>query len=252
MDISTLNHPLIFAHRGFSERYPENTMKAFHSALIYGAQLVELDVRLTKDEKVVVIHDDSVDRTTNGQGPVCSHTLAELEQLDAGSWFNTRFSGERIPTLEEVLVQFSGKLCFNIELKTSDVVNAECTGDLERSVIALIKRTNSRDRVLISSFDPVKVGKIRELDSQVRVGLIAHEYKSDDIISRCRELRAYSFHPNLKYSKQTMIEPIQKAGFFVFPFNIKTQSDLEKAQKFGVDGYFVNDPEFAQMYLKSN
>jgi glycerophosphoryl diester phosphodiesterase len=251
MDFSTLSPPYIFAHRGYSDRYPENTMVAFQAAIRWGARLVELDVRLSKDGKVVVIHDASVERTTDGHGPVGDHTLEELKQLDAGSWFDSRFSGERIPTLEEVLRQIAGRGCINIEIKTS-LANGAYTGALERAVIETVRRTNAGEMVLVSSFDVTVLRNIRAIDHKVRVALIANAFEADDIISNCIRLRAYSFHPNLDDAERKKIERIKAAGVFVFPFNIQTPSDMQKAIRLGVDGYFVNDPELAQQHLNDS
>jgi glycerophosphoryl diester phosphodiesterase len=99
MNLSPFERPLIMAHRGFQGQYPENTMAAFSAAVETGAQYLELDVSFTKDRQVVVLHDDTVDRTTNGIGPVHDYMLKDLKQLDAGSWFHPRFTHERIPTL---------------------------------------------------------------------------------------------------------------------------------------------------------
>ena len=115
MNPSTIEKPLIMGHRGFQTHYPENTMVSFMAAVDAGAQFVELDVTLTNDRQVAVIHDDTVDRTTNGTGPVLNYNLKELQQLDAGGWFHPRFAGERIPALMDVLVQVSGKAYINLE-----------------------------------------------------------------------------------------------------------------------------------------
>ena len=115
---STRNRVLVVAHRGCSGRAPENTIAAFEMALEQGSDMIECDVRLTKDEEVVVFHDRALDRTTNGKGPVEQRTLEELKRLDAGSWFSSKFSGERIPTLSEVLHLLEGRAFLNIELKT--------------------------------------------------------------------------------------------------------------------------------------
>src|SRR5688500_16528220 len=100
---------LVIAHRGASSYAPENTLAAFDLAIEMGARHLELDVHLTRDDHVVVIHDDTVDRTTGGVGPVAEQTLAELKSLDAGSWFGEKFAGQRIPTFAEVLERYAGR-----------------------------------------------------------------------------------------------------------------------------------------------
>ena len=104
------DQPLVIAHRGFSGVAPENTLAAFRKAIDVGADMFELDVLLSQDEHVVVIHDDTLERTTNGTGKVIDHTLAELQALDAGSWFSPEFAGEPIPTLEDALRLAKGEI----------------------------------------------------------------------------------------------------------------------------------------------
>ena len=111
------NPPWIMAHRGYRARYPENTLVAFQAALDAGVQMIELDVALSRDRKLVVIHDATLERTTNGEGAVSDHTLAQLKQLDAGGWFHPRFAGEHLPELSEVLDLADGQVLINIEIK---------------------------------------------------------------------------------------------------------------------------------------
>ena len=101
--LSTLKRPVLIAHRGYNTRYPENTLAAFEAALKSGAEMIELDITLSRDRNMVVIHDDTLDRTSNGEGAVSDCSLRELKELDAGSWFDIKFAGEKIPTLLQVL-----------------------------------------------------------------------------------------------------------------------------------------------------
>ena len=132
--------PIVIAHRGLDETYPENTIIAFKAALEKG-MAIEIDVRGTKDEELVVVHDDTVDRTTDGSGSVANMTLAELKALDAGSWWGEEFSGERIPTLMETFdaVQQYGtaETTLIIEMKTLDpgCINKICEGLAQRGLL---------------------------------------------------------------------------------------------------------------------
>ena len=114
----------ICAHRGASKSHPENTLAALREAIRLGTQMIEFDVALTKDGQLVLMHDDTIDRTTNGKGPVSDRTLAELKQLDAGSWKNAEFKGERVPTLDEALAIMPENIWLNVHLK-GDVELAE-------------------------------------------------------------------------------------------------------------------------------
>ena len=147
----TFNYPLLVAHRGFKAKYPENTMTAFKAGVDAGAQMVELDVHLTRDHELVVIHDDTLDRTTNGEGPVDEYTLTELKRLDAGHWFHPRFAGEQIPTLREVLRQLSHRVLINIEVKSDIEQNTPVSGVIEEKLLDLLKRGDVFSAVLISA-----------------------------------------------------------------------------------------------------
>lgn len=125
---------MVIAHRGFSGQAPENTLASFQKAVELGSDMIELDVRFSKDGQVVVIHDDTIDRTTNGRGKVADYTLKELKQFDAGSWFAPQFSGERIPTLKEVLELVKGKVLVNIEIKDESPGQYKITDLAERGL----------------------------------------------------------------------------------------------------------------------
>ncbi len=123
---------MAIAHRGASSYAPENTFAAFDLAIVMGARHIELDVHLTSDGHVVVIHDDTVDRTTDGSGPVTNHTLAALQTLDAGSWLRHEFTGERIPTFDDVLDRYKGRAHVHVEIKGQSTQLAHRTADLIR------------------------------------------------------------------------------------------------------------------------
>jgi glycerophosphoryl diester phosphodiesterase len=158
------------AHRGWSSKAPENTVAAFRLALqepqMYA---VELDVHLSKDGIPVVIHDHSLERTTNGSGLVKESTFKQLHTLDAGSWFGSTFSSEKIPSLEEVFELFKPTTCrIVIELKQTGNYYQE----LEEAVVDLIKKYNMHSQVVVASFDHESVVKVKRLDSNIETGLI--------------------------------------------------------------------------------
>ncbi|MFC4323764.1 glycerophosphodiester phosphodiesterase [Litchfieldia salsa] len=162
-----MNHCI--AHRGWSGRAPENTVAAIQLALnnpsIYG---IEIDVHLSKDGVPIVMHDHTVDRTTNGSGRIIDMTVAELGSLDSGSWFGPEFSGEKIPLLEEVLHMTNGRKKLLIELKQA---GALYTG-LEQKVADMVSKFQLEDEVLIISFDHESLRKIKEYNSRLQTGLI--------------------------------------------------------------------------------
>ncbi|MRN52816.1 glycerophosphodiester phosphodiesterase family protein [Paenibacillus monticola] len=157
------------AHRGFSGKAPENTMAAIRLALALPyVRWMELDVQLTRDGVPVVIHDFSLDRTTNGHGKVKNMDWELMQRLDAGSWKGRAFRGEKIPSLEEVLSLASGRLHLNIELKTS----GNLYPGLEKAVMELVSSKGMRDEVVLTSFDAGALQRVKELDSRFRTGLI--------------------------------------------------------------------------------
>ncbi|MGG4448403.1 glycerophosphodiester phosphodiesterase [Brevibacillus porteri] len=162
---------ICMAHRGWSGKAPENTMTAIRLALAEPAiKAMEIDVQLTRDGVPVLIHDFTLERTTNGHGLVMDHTLAELRELDAGSWFGDKFSGEKIPTLEEVLVAVKGRCALNIELKaTSDMYPG-----IAEKVLALVEKHGMKREVYLTSFDHDLIRHVRTLDQEVQTGLIVY------------------------------------------------------------------------------
>ena len=161
----------IFAHRGSKGTHPENTLASFKEAVRVGSDGIELDVHLTKDGHLVVIHDETVDRTTNATGEIRNLTLAEIKELDAGSWFHNKYAGEKIPTLEEVLLLltelgFNGQL--NIELKT-DVIQYE---GLVEKCLALQSTKEWPFAIVYSSFNPYTLVELKQANPSQEIGLL--------------------------------------------------------------------------------
>jgi glycerophosphoryl diester phosphodiesterase len=162
---------ICMAHRGWSGKAPENTMAAIHLALAEPAiQAMEVDVQLTKDGVPVLIHDFTLERTTNGSGLVKDHTFEELRTLDAGSWFHSDYAGEPIPTLEEALQTVKGKCTLNIELKTA----GDLYPGIAEKVVQLVEQYDMKREVYITSFDHEVIKQVRELDPSLKTGLIIY------------------------------------------------------------------------------
>ena len=157
------------AHRGASGLAPENTLAAMKKALSFPfVEWIELDVQLSKDGVPVVIHDDTVNRTTDRKGRVADYTAAELAAMDAGSWFSPAFRGEPVPTLEQVLELTAGKCRLNIELKT---YGGRYPG-MEAAVVGLLRRHGRTGDSVITSFDPLALRRVKEIEGRIRTGLI--------------------------------------------------------------------------------
>ena len=162
------SRPLNLGHRGAREVAPENTLASFHKALELGADGIELDVMLSRDKRVVVIHDRRIDRTTDGTGRVEDLSLAELKALDAGSWFGGDYAGERIPTLEEVVEALPPHTIINVELKSLALFDSR----LEQEVVHLIERHGLTRRIIVSSFNPLSIRKVAHLNPTIETGLL--------------------------------------------------------------------------------
>jgi glycerophosphoryl diester phosphodiesterase len=242
MDLTSFERPLIMGHRGYQAQYPENTMVSFLAAVEAGVQFVELDVTLTRDQKVVVMHDDTIDRTTNGSGRVSDHDLDALQRLDAGNWFDPRFAGERIPSLKEVLEKVAPKAHINIEIKAHQSTDSESIGQVEQKVIDMVAAKRAQKRALISSFDPEVLKKIKQLDPAMDVALISKKSPLNETRALCLELGVFSFHPHLASIDRALVETLHKAGVYVFPWNIEDAEDIRHAFSLGVDGLIAKDP----------
>lgn len=155
--------PMVIAHRGFSGRYPENTLRSFSEALKLPVDAIELDVRRTKDKVLVVIHDETVDRTTNGKGRVRDLTWDEIRKLDAGSWKSDEFTGEKVPRLEEALELINGQKVVFLEIKEPETTE---------QVIETIRRFDAFSWVKIGSFHPQAIAKAKKLAPEISSSLI--------------------------------------------------------------------------------
>ena len=164
----SLEYPLVIAHRGGSGLAPENTLAAFHKALEVGADGVELDVRLTRDGQVVVIHDRRLDRTTTGKGPVETCTLGELKSLDAGCWFGPQFQGERVPTLEEVFGELPSDLPIYVEMKA----RGHGAWPLAIKVLDIIRSRDRLESTMVASFNPIAMAFVRGIEPRIIRGYI--------------------------------------------------------------------------------
>ena len=164
----SLDEPLVIAHRGGSALAPENTLAAFRKALEVGSDGIELDVRLTRDNQVVVMHDRRLDRTTTGSGIVGTHTLKHLKSLDVGSWFGSHFEGERIPALGEVFEELPDDFPIYVEIKA----RGPGAWPLTRRVVEIIRSHDRFESTMVASFNSAAVGLLRLFESRIIRGFI--------------------------------------------------------------------------------
>jgi glycerophosphoryl diester phosphodiesterase len=243
MVLESLSQPVIFAHRGASAHAPENTLAAFELALAQNADAVELDVKLSADGQVIVIHDSTVDRTTNGHGKVQNMTLAEIKALDAGSFFSSNFAGEKIPTLEEVFETLGQRAFINIELK-----NHKRHGeDLVQDVCMLVKKHQMQKWVMFSSFFPDALYKAHSYLPSVPRGLLA----LNGFLGVWARSFGFNFgkydalHPNLQDFTQQEVTRVHRLKRRVHVYTVNKGEDMRRLFKWGVDGIFTDDPQLA-------
>lgn len=230
----------IWGHRGAYHQAPENTLTSFRKAIELGADGIEFDVQLTKDCEIVVVHDETIDRVSTGNGQVVDYTLEELRYFN----FNKRGISEPkympIPTLEEVLILLrSSNLEINIEFKTGIVFY----DGLEKMTCDKVKEMNLSDRVIYSSFNHWSVQKAKILDPKARTALLCG---SGILVTgeQCEKVGAYALHPKidqLKYPE--LVLDCHKRGIKVNTWTVDSREDFDLAKQFEVDGVFVNDLE---------
>lgn len=233
------------AHRGFSGEYPENTMIAFEKAIEIGADMLELDVTLSKDKIPVVIHDDTIDRTSNGIGFVKDYSLEKLRELDFGSWKNKKFSNEKIPTLEDVLRLIKkSSIHLNIEIKSSAHVKKFSKSCIELQVLNLINKYKLMNRIVISSFEPNVLLRLRKISSKIQLAfLIEPDYKTgEDPVLFVRKIKAVSLNMHKSQVGTHVYNESKKFNIPIYIYTVNTSKELEKLIRIGIEGAFTNFP----------
>jgi glycerophosphoryl diester phosphodiesterase len=230
-----LNHFILCAHRGASGHAPENTLAAIRLAMDMGAEMCELDVQQTADDHLVVMHDDTLDRTTNGKGNLWEMTLAELQQYDAGSWLDPRFAGEKMPTIEQVIALVRGKMALNIEVKMHGHER-----NVAQLMVDTIRRENFVDACVVTSFDRNVVDSIKALAPELKVGYIFgwREY-APEVFSGNVEL--LSTHYSLVDS--TFLAKAHATGKKVHTWTVNDYWLMRRLIELGGDGIITNYPD---------
>ena len=226
------------AHRGASSYAPENTQAAFQKGLELGADFLECDVHLSKDGELVIMHDDKVDRTTNGAGFVRDYTLAELKELDAGALFGASFSGEKIMTLDELLEEFYGEIGLLIEIKKPNP-------GIEEKVAALLKKYGDVSGVIVQSFDVESMRKMNSLLPELQIAILMKPSTLLPSSKRLEDLTSFATYINfnVSYINKRMVDRIHAYGGKVLVWSKKDQQLISKAFQYGVDGIIT---DFAQ------
>ncbi len=235
----------VTAHRGASKKAPENTLAAFRYALDSGADYIELDVQLTKDEQLVVFHDEKLDRTTDGKGKLTDFTYEELQQLSAGSWFGKegKFAEERIPLLSEVFELIGNDILLNIEIKNRGdaLLTAEKTVDM-------INQYHFVDSCYVTSFSYAALKRVKQLDPNIKTGLIAN-VATTTAFTQLKYIDALSMNHLLVNS--TVVNNAHQNGKRIFVWTVDNNSEIKNMMALGVDNIITNRPEKASEIVYS-
>jgi len=234
---------MVIAHRGASSYAPENTLAAFDLAIQMGVSHLELDVHTTRDGRVVVIHDDAVDRTTNGSGPVTCHSLAELTALDAGAWFDRRFAGQRIPTLDAVFERYKGRVHIHTEIKGH-------SADLARATVDLVRRHGMTEQVTITSFQKTRLEETRAHAPELPTGWLVADV-SETLIAQARAMGLRQLCPRAPGVTKDLVQRLHAEGFVVRAWGVTDEDLMRRVVQAGCDGMTVNFPDRLLEYLKT-
>lgn len=216
----------VIGHRGAAGLEPENTLRSIRRAIEIGVDRVEIDVRVTKDGRLVVIHDETVDRTTNGHGYVRDMTFEEIRKLDAGK-------GEKVPTLEEALNLTRGKVILQIELKVAEATEP---------TIELIEENGAEREVVITSFIHSLLKKVRYLNPAIRTGALFFDVQ-EDIFERTISACAEAIHIYYRNITPKLVENAHKRGLKVVAWNPDEVGDMKRIISLGVDAICSNRPD---------
>lgn len=232
------------AHRGASYYAPENTLPAFQKAVELKADMIELDVTLSRDKIPVVFHDKFLHRTTNGKGDIQNFYERELKELDAGSWFGIEYAGTKIPKLEDVLGWAKGSIALNIEIKKESVKNGQ-KGGVEEIVFSLLDTYKMSDQVILSSFSTVALKSFQRLDSNLKTAALLNPYSvgSPRSIRFMKSVGARGVNMLLRQMRSRLMKAAKREHIPVWVYTIDDEIGMKRAIKKGATGIFTNRPD---------
>ncbi len=236
----------VFAHRGFSGKYPENTMLAFAKAVEAGCDGIEIDVHLTKDMVPVIIHDDCVDRTSDGTGFIQNFICDELKELDCSypSKFDGIYGPLRMPTLEEYFAWISREhvdIITNIDLKCG----ASCHGNIEQIVIDLIRKYNLEDKVVIFSESDASIAICKQLSDSIKCGVLRKRYIANGG-TYAKACKVEHYYPKLDYLEEGHVRDCSDNGIAVNVWTVNNEEDMRRIRRWGVSTIITNYPDRAR------
>ncbi|MBX9720541.1 MAG: glycerophosphodiester phosphodiesterase [Candidatus Obscuribacterales bacterium] len=244
--LAAQNKPLVIAHRGGRKTTPENTLSAFKHAIESGADGIELDIHKCKSGELIVIHDETVNRTSNGKGFVKDMTLAELKKLDAGTWFNEKFKGEKFPTLKEVFDLVDGKGIINIEIKNSPVAYPT----IEKDLISLLDAYKYPDKIVISSFDHNCIKRIHDKTSKYKLAFL-DDAVVYDVGGYAKKIGASGWNPHFGELRPDVMAEANKVPIEVNVWTVNEKKDWQEMKDLSVHSIITDDPDGLIDWLKT-
>jgi len=254
ISIQIYSQPMIIAHRGAMAYAPENTIAAFKLAIELGADAIELDLRQTRDKIPVAIHNATVNKTTNGQGNVIDFTLDELKRLDAGSWFDSKFDTETIPTLQEVINILTDSVLLFIEFKEGN----ETYPGIEENVISLIRKNKIETKTILKSFDLKVLERLRKLAPDIQL-LYVYTFRVpwlDMIIDRgitygsIFNIDVDYLQPHRVFLSASFAEAAQSRSYKIVSWGVDSEEAIIESLEFGVDGIETDYPDIAKEIIE--
>lgn len=239
-----MNTVAVFAHRGASGTHPENTVAAFNEALRLGVEAVEFDVRLSADRQMIICHDATVDRTSDGNGEIRRLSLAQIKELDAGGWFGAEFAGERFLTLAETLDLLVGNVRLNVHIKVDDYDRELLAPLVARELV----QRNLYTRAFIAA-DQLALALVRRVDARLDICNLSVEPYQNYIL-RSRALECRILQPGNAATDQALVTEAHRHDMQVNPFYADDEEEMERLIECGVDGILTNEPAKLQAVLK--
>ena len=230
---------LRIGHRGAAGTRPELTRPSFERAIELGVDMIELDVQLTSDGHLVVLHDRDLGRTVAGQGPVRERSLAEIRALDAGAWFGRSYVGVRVPSLEDVLEQTRGRAELNVEIKSPEP-DWTATAQVLANVL---QRHDRMQPTIVSSFEMGALRAVRQAAPQAAIGVLWQDTSIDALWAVAEELGAVSVHPHWMLAGAELVAAAHVRGLRVLVWTVNEPDDIARLAAAGVDGIISDFPE---------
>jgi glycerophosphoryl diester phosphodiesterase len=237
--------PWIIGHRGASGHAPENTLAAFERAVELGAGFIETDLHLTRDAHFVAIHDRTLERTTNGRGAVRDFTLAQLRNLEAGLWYDRKYMGERIPTIEEILAfARNHDIVVYLELKY------EAAWGMHHALVGALRNPEDAARTVVISFDPGTLADLRKLDATIMTGVLVEEARAD-LVKATVDAGARQLCPRSTLVTSALVDEAHRSDLHIATWTVNDPEEMRAVIAAGVDGVITDFPDRLRSVINS-